>query len=241
MELYNYPILLLTIFFIVILYKYYVALNGKIRVFSITSFFCLCYLVFALIGSALMNCMRFDAEDNNGIYSHPSVVFEVWFYTLLGAFFLFVGFSLSHYAFGKVINIKQVHHSFDYKDLTIKSYDVSNKNFRWILCLYFLSVIVLFLYRSQIGEFPLESIFLGLKGSDLALLRSDATNNFSGKLYRYVIFMEVLPIFLLEGYHFDFTVQLSEQIERLRNIIENPQNYIMGKSQEGTNFNIKIQ
>ena len=44
-----------------------------------------------------------------------------------------------------------------------------------------------------------------------------------------------------EGYHFDFAAQPSEQVERLRNIIKNPRNYIIGKSQEGTNFNIKIQ
>jgi hypothetical protein len=44
-----------------------------------------------------------------------------------------------------------------------------------------------------------------------------------------------------EGYRFDFTAQPSEQIERLKDIIKDSQNYIMGKSQEGTNFNIKIQ
>jgi len=44
-----------------------------------------------------------------------------------------------------------------------------------------------------------------------------------------------------EGYHFDFSLQPSEQRKRLKNIMDNPQNYIVGKSQEGTNINIKIQ
>lgn len=196
MELYNFPILIITAVLVVVLYKYYKALNGRIRVFSITSFFCLCYLVYALIGSALMNCMKFEAEENSGIYSHPDDVFSVWLYTAMGIVFLFLGFTLAHYVYGKRFPIKKMQANSSNSPIIKNRYDLSSKNYNWILCLFLFSVAILIIYRHIIGGFPLENIFSGLKGAELALLRSDATNNFSGKLYRYVMFMEVLPMFL---------------------------------------------
>lgn len=196
MELYNHYILIITILLILVFYRWYVGLNGKIRIFSITSFFFICYLIYALVGSALLNCTRFEAEDYNGVYSHPEILMQVWLYTVLGLFSLFVGFTISHEVFRKHFNILGMHRDADKKGISIYNYDISNKNFRWIAILFLFSVSVLLLYRHQIGGFPLEQIFSGLKGAELGLLRSDATNGFEGHLYRYRMFMEVLPLFL---------------------------------------------
>ena len=140
--------------------------------------------------------MKFEEEIIDGVYLHPNVVFSVWVYTVVGFVFLFVGFILAHIVYGKQIKIKQNQVLSSHYPVSINRYDTSNSNFKWVLSLLLLSVAVLLFYRQQIGEFPLESIFRGLSGADLALLRSDATNNFSGKYYRYAIFMEILPLFL---------------------------------------------
>jgi len=169
-----------------------VVINGRLRLFSITSFFCLNYFVWALFGSILLNCVYLIEEDNKGFYSHPDILFNVWLYTLLGYFFLFVGFTLAHAVWGK----RKLTKFISQKPVEVSPYDLSSRNYRWIVFLFIVAVIVLLLYRSIIGAFPLESVFLGLSGHDLALLRSDATNNFSGKMYRFTMFMEVLPLYL---------------------------------------------
>lgn len=196
MGLSNIYILIITIFFIILLYKYYIVLNGKIKIFSITFYFFISYVVYALVGSALLNCVIFEKEDSTGIYTDTDILFSVWAYTLLGLLCLFMGFRLAHILYERVIDIKTVKNDYVNTNLTRNSYDISIVNYYWILFLFALSIIVLVMYRRAIGGFPLESIFMGLKGAELAFLRSEATNNFSGRMYLYVMFMEVLPLFL---------------------------------------------
>lgn len=194
--MYNFHLIVFTGALIYLLYRYYRALNGKIKMFSISFYFCLWYVIYNLVGSTLLNCMRFEYEANVGIYSHSGLLFNMWIYTIMGFVGLFIGFSFSHYLYGKHMHIKDIKIRATKTNILQNQYDSSIRNFYFILLLFFLSVAVLLYYRHEIGGFPLESILLGLQGSDLALLRSDATNNFSGKYYRYVLFMEVLPMFL---------------------------------------------
>lgn len=198
--MYNSYIIVLTIALLYLLYRVYITLNGRIRVLSITSFFCICYIVYALIGSTLLNCMKFTAEDNTGIYSHPEILLDVWIYTCIGFIFLFAGFTFAHIVFQRSYNdtsVKKIYKFFSTNNIVVSPYDMSRLNYKRLTFLFLIGLATLLIYRSAIGSFPLESIFLGLKRSDLALLRSDATNNFSGKMYRYEMFMHRIPLFLL--------------------------------------------
>lgn len=194
--MYNTHIIVITGILLSFLYRYYIALNGKIKMFSISLYFCLWYVIYNLIGSTLLNCMRFEYEENVGIYSHIDYLFDMWLYTVMGFVGLFIGFSLSHYLYNSHICIKEKKKQAIQADILQSEFDVSARNVKFILFLFFISIAVLLIYRYEIGGFPIESVLMGLQGSDLALLRSDATNNFSGKYYRYILFMEVLPMFL---------------------------------------------
>ena len=195
MAIYNIHIIIITIAVLVILYKYYIRLNGKISFFTITSFFCLWYIVYALIGSAALNCYKFDSEDWDGIYSYGDKIFKVWMLTIIGFIGLFVGFTLSH-CVHKKRSLKKYTRIVLSKEIEALPYEVSTHNFKYTFSLFIFSVIVLILYRFAIGAFPLESIFSGLSRSELNLLRSDATNTFTGRLYLFDMFMKTMPLFL---------------------------------------------
>lgn len=188
-------IVVFSVIYLLVLYNFYIAICGRIRVFSITSFFCLCYISFAYIGSVLLNIMHFEAEDYLGMYARPDIFFLVWVFTLLGLLFLLLGFAIANIVF-KYICYPRKNRDLQLIKVSISCFDNSDKILFVILFLFILSFFVLLVYRNAIGGFPLESVFSADNGAALAFLRSEATNNFSGKFYRYVMFMETLPLFL---------------------------------------------
>lgn len=193
--MYNLYVIIITAIVLVILYRFYIAMNGKIKNFSITSLYCIYYIVFILIGSALLNCCRFDAEEEFGVYSRPDVLLSVWMYSLLGLVFIFVGFAFSHIV-NRNYSFKRKQRELVAQDITYVQSDFSKKSYSSILMFSLVVLVATLLYRNAIGRFPLESIFSGLSSMDLVLLRSDATNGFEGKIYRYEMFMDELPLFL---------------------------------------------
>lgn len=186
---------IITLLIIFFLYRFYIALNGKIRNFSITSLFCLYYIAFVVIGSVLINCFRFDAEEEFGVYSKPDVLLYVWLYSILGLISIFVGFVFSHYTFRRIA-VKRIISTAAKSDIVYRKAMFSKKSFSTIIICFIIVIIVAFLYRNAIGKFPIELIFSGLSAADLVILRSDATNGFIGKAYRYDMFMDELPLFL---------------------------------------------
>lgn len=189
-------IILVTIFILIIGYKFYIAINGRVRILSVTSLFLIFYLIFDIIGSVLLNYVQFPAEIESGFYNNPEIVFRIWLYTMFGLVGLLIGFAISHQVNSRNHSIRQISNFALETPIKYSRYDFSNSNFRF--CLFFLltGLIVLLLYRKQIGILPIESLANGLSAIELAVERSAATNDFSGKMYRYDIFMNTLPMLL---------------------------------------------
>ena len=95
-------IVVFSVIYLLVLYNFYIAICGRIRFFTITSFFCLCYISFAYIGSILLNIMHFEAEDYLGMYARPDIFFLVWVFTLLGLLFLLLGFAIANIVFKNI-------------------------------------------------------------------------------------------------------------------------------------------
>jgi len=105
-----------------------------------------------------------------------------------------VGFSFSNIVFNKY-NFPIISHQVADKGIIVHSQEC-NRSYFFIILFLLISIIALLLYRNAIGGLPIEFIFSSDGGTGLAFLRSEATNNFSGKAYRYAIFMETIPLFL---------------------------------------------
>jgi oligosaccharide repeat unit polymerase len=69
--------------------------------------------------------------------------------------------------------------------------------YRLLFLIFIFCLVVLLLYRNAIGGLPIESVFSGLDQAALALLRSEATNNFQGRAYLYFLFIKTVPLLLL--------------------------------------------
>jgi oligosaccharide repeat unit polymerase len=143
----------------------------------------------------MLNCFRYEAEDEFGVYSRPDILFDTWAFSLIGFIFIFLGFAFSHHVY-REFNFKKCQSDVLSGELVYERLIFSKKSYSTILSGFVLVLFVTFLFRSVIGRFPIESIFMGLSTSDLVLLRSDATNGFEGKSYRYQMFMDELPLFL---------------------------------------------
>lgn len=70
-----------------------------------------------------------------------------------------------------------------------------NISYSLALILFAISVFYFIVYRNSLGKLPIEGLFG--KGNDFALMRSNATNNFSGKLFVVNLFTTVIPQYLL--------------------------------------------
>lgn len=192
--MFSFFLVIFSVLFVAIMYHFYIVVCGRVRYFTITSFFCLCYLCFAYIGSILINILKFEQEEFMGMYNRPDILFEMWIFLTIGLFMFVVGFAFSNIVFNKN-NFPIISHQVAEKSIRVLPLERKRSYFLIILFL-FISFISFLLYRDAIGKLPIEFIFSSDGGAGLAFLRSEATNNFSGKIYRYAIFMETIPLFL---------------------------------------------
>ena len=185
-------ILIISVSLFFLLYKLYTTVYGRPRIFTVSFYFCIWYTIDGAIGASLLNVIQFDYEKSLGMYNRPDLLFKIWLFTVAGFFMLICGMLLSHTVFDKACQFKSIQHSMLQKPLV---YTPKNGYLYYVLCaIYVVCFFVLMLYRNKLGgKFPIEYIFSGLSQETLNILRSDATNNFSGKYYRYAIFMRDVP------------------------------------------------
>ena len=160
-------------------YKLLVFSNGPIKTFTIPNFFMLKYLIFAYVGSVLYNVVFFNLEWNNGMYNNLDYVFNIWLYSSLGIILIPLGMLIANLFFK--FNNTILNENFISKPL--ESFRVNLGVLFSIVAILCVSVFSLLIYRSIIGELPIVHVFSGANEAVLALMRSDAGNNFSGKLH----------------------------------------------------------
>lgn len=188
-------ILIISIFSIYISFILLKKATGIIKIPFISTFFMFKYTIFAYIGSVLLNIFYFEYEINTGVYDRPDLLFNIWLYTTAGLYLIPLGMLIANWATN--YHPYKTTSKLLSKNIIISKDDNSNIMFFLMVILFFLSVGVLSLYISKIDYIPIMGVFDGLSASDLALLRSNSTNNFSGKYYRYAIFIKGLPLLLL--------------------------------------------
>jgi hypothetical protein len=81
--------------------------------------------------------------------------------------------------------------------LLLNRFDYSFYSLGFALLLLSFSFIAFFVYLNNVGDLAVLHLFDGVAATELGVLRSDATNNFVGKLHRYQLFIKNIPNILL--------------------------------------------
>jgi hypothetical protein len=191
-KLYIFSISLLLLILNRFLIKNFLSNNKTITIFQFYNIF---YIVFIYIGAVSLNLYQFEYEDYYGFYYRKDILFNIWILSSsclilvpLGSIFInaFLGFNsinFSRYSSNDVISLNR----FDYSIYSL-----------WFgIILLTFSFIAFFIYLNNVGDLAILHLFDGLAASELGVLRSDATNNFTGKLHRYQLFLKNIPNILL--------------------------------------------
>lgn len=175
-----------------------VANGGSFFYPSLSNWFLWWLIVFALIGPTYLMLHRDSYEEAVGLYQYPDAVLAMWIMATLAAFFIPLGMIIANKYWD--INAHRLWNRFI--DTTIDAeYLAKSQSFKvTFVAVMIVSLFVIAYYYSQI-DIPILSVLSGMEIEELALLRSDATNNFPGKYYRYRLFMaQVIPILLFISY-----------------------------------------
>jgi len=165
---------------------------GTVKIPLISTFFMLNYLVIIYIGSVLLNVFHFNYP---GLDKRPDLLLYTWLYATAGLFLIPLGMIVVNIATGYKAQEKT--RILLAKEINITSLDKSNFTFIVLILLFFISFVVLMIYRRELGILPIEGVFKGFSYGKLAYLRELSINQFTGHYYRYRIFMVNLPLLLL--------------------------------------------
>ena len=189
-------IVVISVLVLVILYKAYTLNFGKIKIFTISSFFIFSYIAFAYLGSILLNLFEFQMEINLGLYNRRDILFLQWELTTYSLIFVFIGIYITKHIWSN-FDLRLVYYKAVTKKISFYPSLASNYSFVIFLTIFLLSILTLIIYRSKLGQLPIEMILSGnVEDKALSLVRSDATNSFSRKLYRYFLFIEGIPMLI---------------------------------------------
>ncbi len=201
------------------------------RTITIFQFYNIFYIVFIYIGAVSLNLYQFEYEDYYGFYDRKDILFNIW--TLSSSCLILVPLgSIFVNAFLGINSLKFSSYSSN-DALFIDRFDYSFYSLGFGIILLTFSYIALFIYLNNVGDFAIFHLFDGVTTSELGVLRSDATNNFGGKLHRYQLFLKNIPnillvvTFLLKGknrywFIFFFIVLFSNIFFALLNVEKTP-------------------
>jgi len=196
----SYFIALFTLFSIVVVIFWVRRLVGTLSLPTIASFFLFWYILIPVIGSTYMNIFYTEYEYNLGFYERKDLIFNIWLYTIIGLYLIPLGMRVANWFFR--YDAKSSFKAFLEQPI---SYMYERALFYVVLVSMLISVGVLYLYIQKIGVVPILGVFQNLIPMELAELRSQASNGFAGKLYRYLFFIETLPLlWLIVAYFYKF-------------------------------------
>lgn len=187
-------ILVISIISLYMVVNIYSLLVGSIKYPTISGFFFLKFLIFAFIGSVLLNVTYFEYEITLGFYSRKDLLLTLWMYCMGALWLQVLGIYLANivlcYRPAKGLDLVKSNQMYFVKS------DHSN-SFKLALFLLLLTgLLALKMYLNEIETIPINGLFMELAVSDLARLRSDAGNNFDGRFWLYRLFMKELPLLL---------------------------------------------
>lgn len=179
-------------FIVVILLSVYIARKSNIRflVPTIPSIFIWSYFVFSYVGILALFFLWNDYRVSLGI-NNKFKILELWGYSSLSLLLI----VLTFYFLSNILNLKIDKNYREMKDDGQLNSTVKTGMF----FLFVLSIGIVLIYISKIPSIPLLEQLRGASSKELALSRSEATNNFSGKLHWYRLFYSSVLTFL--GYY----------------------------------------
>ncbi len=174
------------------LIKNYLSNNKTVTIFQFYNIF---YIVFIYIGAVSLNLYQFEYEDYYGFYYRKDILFNIWILSSSSLILVPLG-SIFLNAFLGINSLKSS--SFSSNDaLLLNGFDYSIYSLWFGITLLSFSFFAFFLYLNNVGDLAILHLFDGFAASELGILRSDATNNFGGKLHRYQLFLKNIPNILL--------------------------------------------
>lgn len=174
--------------------RIYKVLVGPIMYPTISGFFFLKFLIFAFIGSVLLNVIHFEYEADLGFYQRKDLLLLMWAYSLAALWLQVFGVFLANTALGYKpgSSMKKL----EVGPLYITKSDQSGQFKFVVLVAILIGLATLKLYLNQIEMIPIQGLFMELRASELAVMRSDAGSNFEGRYWLYRLFMREVPLLL---------------------------------------------
>ncbi|WP_067729065.1 O-antigen polymerase [Oceanobacillus damuensis] len=176
-------ILFVTLFLLTLLFFFLLVKLSAIDLLkpSITSIFFLGYLLFSYIGLLSLFFGMDDYRILIGI-NNPYKVLRLWFYCSLSLYLVIIGFIFSN----KVLGMRDINKS----SFEIQTLGFSTKGS--IFLLFGVSLIVFIVYLSKLPAIPIVEFLKGSSEANLQVLRSLATNDFSGDYHWYTLFFSTI-------------------------------------------------
>lgn len=177
-------------FILVMVLALYMTQKSRINLFvpTIPSIFVWCYIFFAYIGIYPLIFFWDQVRYNHGVQDQ-TLIFTMWAVSSLSL--LIIAFT-----FLFLNKVWRLELPFTYNELDQNRSKLKFSVHVFAFCLLVLSVAVTMLYISKIATVPILAEIRGVSPNQLALLRSQATNNFSGTLHYYRLFYQAVPTFL---------------------------------------------
>lgn len=186
-------ILIFSIFSIIIVIWILKKISISFRLPIITTFYMLSYLVFVYIGAIFLNVFYFEYEFNTHLYERKDLLLNIWYFATVGLYLIPLGVYMAK----KIIERKHFLdiNKFFQADISINFNE--NRLYFLIVLMFILSIITFYFYYRAVGYIPVVGIFEHVAPEELAKLRSESGNNFSGHVYRYVTLYKDIPLFLM--------------------------------------------
>lgn len=178
-------ILLLSTILLIIAIKVIKTVSPRLNMTNILVLFMIFYVVFAFIGSVILNVSYTEPGSRYLVYNRTDILLKIWMVTSCGLIGIPISVSIVLKSIGfHSANLPPM------KEGRLKGIERVS-----ILGLFIICCIVFIAYVKKIGGIPLLRYIQDTTLSQ-AVLRSDATNNFTGKAWRYVLFYKSIPITL---------------------------------------------
>lgn len=183
--LYSILIFTISLFIGYLSYKLIIKNCGSFFKPTVSNVFMWHYIVFCFIGIVVLNVYPYFYWDER-VWYRADFLMQSWCLVMFGTLLMPVGMILAN-KFWAISITKDLCCFKSFRNIS-QLYE-NNKMLKWIF-LFFIIVITLVsvFYLTQLQHIPILGVFEGSSIADLAKLRSDATNNFPGKLYRYRFF-----------------------------------------------------
>lgn len=189
-------IIISSVLFVLLNFRVTSLLLDNKKYLTIFQAFNLYYFILIYIGAVGLNVYKFEYEKIFGFYSRPDVVFKIWLLSSSALILMPMGAII----YNQIVNFSPKLALRDFDGFEVVQTNVKKSTYKisiFFFTLLIICLVVFALYKSAVGDLAVLHIFQKLNPSEFSTLRSDATNNFTGKFSRYQIFLSTVPNFLL--------------------------------------------